>query len=71
MALTREILDHEGCGNPACTHDHTVLFLHASCHPHHGTQVSYDKRTGAVSIECVVCERLIAEIAVAHSELVQ
>lgn len=71
MALTREDLDVQGCGNPTCTHDHTVLFLTALCHQKAGLAVRYDKRDGAIHVLCARCENPVATIAVARSELVQ
>lgn len=67
VAITCEELNQGGCGSPGCTHDHTVLYLHARCHPSAGGRVSYDKRTGNIRIVCRRCEDLIAEIAVARS----
>jgi hypothetical protein len=64
-ALSREQLDATGCGTPNCGHDHTVLYLHGACHPSVGTRVSYDKRTGLLTIECKRCKKLIAHVKVA------
>jgi hypothetical protein len=63
--LTRVELDATGCSNPGCDHDHTVLFFHPRCHPHRGLIVSYDKRTGLISMKCRVCKRPLRDIAVA------
>jgi hypothetical protein len=63
--LTRDQLDGMGCGTPNCGHGHTVLHLHAACHPSAGTRASYDKRTGALTIECVKCKKLVAHVKVA------
>jgi hypothetical protein len=71
MALTREEMDRAGCGNPACDHDHTILFLHAGCHPRAGLKVAYDKRVGVLTIACKRRDKGVAEIAVARSELAQ
>ena len=67
MPLTREELDVRGCDNPNCSslHDHTVLFFHGGCHPSAGTRVSYNKRSGNITISCIKCKDRIAEIAVA------
>jgi hypothetical protein len=65
MALSRKQLDGMGCGTPNCGHDHTVLYLHAACHLHAGSSVKYDKRTGALTIECVKCKKLVAKVKVA------
>lgn len=65
-ALTRLQLDIAGCGEPNCNHDHSVLFLHAACHPSAGTRVSYDKPTGLLTIECRRCDKLVAKVKVAE-----
>lgn len=65
QTLTREQLDQGGCATPDCGHDHTVLYLHGRCHPSAGARVSYDKRTGNISVVCRRCNEPIAEIAVA------
>ena len=70
MAMTREDLDRQGCGNPGCSHDHTILILQAGCHPRARTEIAYDKRTGVVRISCKVCQTTISEFAIARSELV-
>lgn len=64
-ALTREQLDAAGCGTPNCGHDHSVLFLHAMCHPKAGTRVSYAKSTGELTVACRVCKKLVAKLKVA------
>ena len=69
MALTREQLDQSGCGTPGCGHDHTVLYLHGRCHPSAGSRVSYDKRTGNISVVCRRCSEPIAVIAVADNKV--
>jgi hypothetical protein len=71
LVCTREDMDRAGCGNPTCTHDHTVLFLHAACHPRAGLDVAYDKRTGRLTVSCRTCDKVVDVIAVARSELVQ
>jgi hypothetical protein len=65
-ALTRKQLDVAGCGQPNCEHDHTVLFLHGACHPNAGTRVSYDKRTGELTVECRRCKKLVAQVKVSY-----
>ncbi len=44
---------------------HTVLYLHSMCHIRAGTNVSYSKATGNLTICCKKCDRLLTEIAVA------
>jgi hypothetical protein len=63
-AITREMLDRSGCENPQCGHDHSVLFLHPSCHSA-PVVVSYHKRDGTLRINCVVCHQTVCEVAVA------
>lgn len=65
MALTQIDLDAMGCDTPDCGHDHTILFLHAGCHPSAGSRAAYDKRTGVLALRCRRCERTVVEIAVA------
>lgn len=65
-ALSRKQLDAAGCGDPNCSYDHTVLFLHSVCHPSAGTRVNYDKRTGVLTIECRRCKKLVAHVKVAE-----
>jgi hypothetical protein len=64
--LTRQTLADQGCGTPFCGHDHTVLFLHSRCHVNGGTSVSYDKRTGELTIVCARCKTLVAKVKVAE-----
>jgi len=64
-ALTRLQLDIAGCGQPNCNHDHSVLFLHAACHPNAGTWAKYDKPSGALIIECKRCKKLVVQVKVA------
>jgi hypothetical protein len=66
-ALTRKELDAAGCGMPNCDHDHTILYLHSRCHPSRGADVSYDKRSGHLTIICRACKRFIGKVAVAES----
>lgn len=71
MALTCEELDISGCGNPNCrNHDHTVLFFHGACHPEAGSAVSYNKRSGCITVSCSECDDTIAQIAVAPNPVV-
>lgn len=66
LPLTREHLDQTGCGTPNCQHDHTVLYLHARCHPREGTVSSYDKRTGTITVKCKRCKALVVEVLIAE-----
>jgi hypothetical protein len=49
-------LNKMGCETPNCGHDHSVLFLHASCHPHAGLEAAYHKKDGVVVLECAECD---------------
>lgn len=67
--MTRNELDRLGCAMPNCTHDHTKdpdLFFHARCHMSAGSEVSYNKQNGVLTIKCKQCKKLVAEIAVHH-----
>lgn len=65
MPLHREQLDRAGCATPNCGHDHTVLFLSGECHPGASGNISYSKLTGTISVTCFVCDKPVAEVAVA------
>ena len=66
MALFRQDLDAGGCSTPDCGHDHSVLYLVGACHPDGGTDISYEKRTGFLTVRCSACKKLVAEIAVSR-----
>jgi hypothetical protein len=63
--LTCEALEPVGCGTPDCGHDHSVLFLHAQCHPSGKLAVAYFKARCVIRVTCARCDELVAEIAVA------
>lgn len=63
--LTRKELEPMGCDTPFCAHDHSVLFMHSVCHTGAGSEVSYEKATGILTIKCVRCKRLIIQLLVA------
>jgi hypothetical protein len=65
MALTKVQLDMQGCDNPECNHDHSILHLIQSCHPRAGLTVAYHKATGRMVVTCKNCEAPVAQIAVA------
>jgi hypothetical protein len=54
--ITKEEMNAAGCGSPGCTHDHSVLYLTAECHPHGGLEVRFEKATEQLVITCFVCE---------------
>lgn len=62
--LTRAQLDQTGCDDPT----HTVI-LAAHCHTGAGFDVAYHKSRGVLTLSCSVCDRLVAEIAVAPGTL--
>jgi hypothetical protein len=66
MIQTRATLDRQGCVE-GCTHDHSVLFLHASCHLKAGLTVSYVKATGVLEMRCARCSMPVAAIQVART----
>jgi hypothetical protein len=65
--LSRYELDRMGCGVPNCTHDHSVLYLRAACHPHAGAEVAYEKERGAVIVRCLKCKQLVGALQVART----
>ena len=68
--LTQEELDTFGCGEADCTsHDHSVIYMHCnSCsYNDENLAVCYEKATGEIVVECTVCERELARIAVKES----
>jgi hypothetical protein len=67
LALSQAELDSMGCGMPNCTHDHSILFLHARCHMTAGTEAEYEKATGILTIRCIRCKKLVARLKIAES----
>ena len=67
--LTCAELNDFGCDVPDCTEDHSVIYLHPSCHPAAGTWASFDKSTGVLTIECKQCQKPFANILVAAGQL--
>lgn len=65
MPLTRPQLDAQGCDTPDCGHDHSILYLHAACHPGAGVDVSYVKADGMLHVVCHKCDKPVGLIAVA------
>jgi hypothetical protein len=53
--LTKKILNAMGCGMPNCNHDHSILYLHSSCHVDAGTHIRYEKKSERLYIECAKC----------------
>lgn len=48
-------LDAMGCGTPGCAHDHSQLYLHSECHSGAPMWGRYDKKQGALILECSIC----------------
>jgi len=69
-AQTQFDLDQMGCGEPNCNHDHSILFMHARCHPRSGLDVAYHKALGAMVCTCKTCHAEVGRIAVARSRLI-
>lgn len=64
--LTQEDLDPMGCDTPNCTHDHSVLFFHAACHPQARVEACYRKQSGTIVIACARCKKFVCEVQVAE-----
>jgi hypothetical protein len=69
QALTADSMNRMRCENPNCGHDHSVLYLNASCHPKAGVEVRYTKATAILTLECKKCKKVVADIAVAPNAL--
>jgi hypothetical protein len=65
--LLKPELDAAGCDMPDCGHDHSVIYLHAACHPHSATRARYEKALGHLIIACHKCGTEVARIAVAEN----
>lgn len=65
--LTAADLDKMGCGVPDCGHDHSILYLHSRCHLRAGSSVRYEKKSGLIIVDCKVCGKEVARVAVAES----
>ena len=65
MALTRRDLDASAC--ECCGDDSSQsIYLRPSCHDDAPVVAMYDKDTGTLSLICVECDTIIAEVAVAY-----
>jgi hypothetical protein len=53
--LGKTELDAMGCGTPGCQEDHSSLYLHSECHPGAAMWGRYDKKIGALVLECEAC----------------
>jgi hypothetical protein len=66
MSVYKEDMDVWRCTVPNCEHrDHSIMWIHARCHPEAPVQVCYVKERGVLRVECLKCKRLIVEVAVA------
>ena len=65
--LTREVLDQSHCATPDCGHDHSVIYIHAQCHPRSELAVRYEKAEGECVIECGTCRREVTRLLVARN----
>jgi hypothetical protein len=71
MAVNRDDLDSlalQGCSIEGCDHkgQEKPFFLHARCHIKARLEVSYLYNTGVLVLQCGVCRKTVAEVAVAH-----
>jgi hypothetical protein len=60
--MTKEDLNKSGCGLPNCTHDHSKLFLHSSCHIEAPTWVIYEKAIETLIVKCADCGNEVIRI---------
>jgi hypothetical protein len=63
--MTREDLEGVGCEVEGCTCGGSRLVLNARCHPGHGVEARFDKRTGELELCCAKCKHGIARLLVA------
>jgi len=64
--LTKSDMDIKECNCPEPEEcDHSVLFIHAACHPESPTWVSYFKGSGELLISCGVCLKPLYRVLVA------
>lgn len=71
--FTKEKLNTLNCESPGCTHEgHERIYLTPRCHQSRAVVASYHRTRGTLLIQCSVCKRIVAEIAVgnAHENLV-
>jgi hypothetical protein len=70
-AKTYKDLDKIRCGNPSCTKDHTVIFLHCELHPTAPLSVCYNKEFKELAVLCDECEDAIVCLFIAPGEFKQ
>ena len=71
-ALTRleaDIAFAQGCSNPECKDKFCddEMYIHQNCHPEAPTQTKYSKKEGVITVECMLCEKMIAAFQIADS----
>jgi hypothetical protein len=64
-AETQKSLADAGCDTPGCMHDHSMLFPYQKCHPDDGFVAKYEKVTGILTLDCIVCGRTVVKFRVA------
>jgi hypothetical protein len=60
--ISKYELNVMGCGTPNCGHDHSILYLHAQCHPRSATWIRYEKIPEVLVITCAKCDKEVARI---------
>jgi hypothetical protein len=60
--ISKYELNVMGCGEPNCKHDHSVLYLHSSCHPRSATWTRYEKISETLVITCAKCDKEVVRI---------
>jgi hypothetical protein len=66
--LTRRMLDDLKCGNPDCTHDHSVIVLKGACHPAKRSDLFWDEPSHVLTVRCAACAFFIASIVLATGQ---
>jgi hypothetical protein len=60
--VTKSEMNASGCATPNCGHDHSILYLHAGCHPSSPTWVRYEKAIETLIITCHNCDKEVVRI---------
>jgi hypothetical protein len=63
--VTYAQLNQRRCSTPGCTANHSLLYLHAQCHPEAALLSYYIKAEHQLVILCASCEREIIRIDIA------
>jgi hypothetical protein len=60
--VTKKDLNNAGCGVPNCKHDHSILYLHSSCHIKSPVFIRYEKKDEILVITCGECNKEVVKV---------